>query len=177
MRRALLTTALAVLAPAALVACGEDGTDEDDAALASSLIEHHAAGIELANTTIGRDGLDPRVAELAETIRVDGTADIDALATLVKERGGKPPRTGFGTGDGHTPHEDGHGDLESLAAEGDDAFARAWLTRMIAHHEDGLVLAGEADEDGGSELADLVDDTVAAQETELERMRAWLDET
>lgn len=175
MRRAVLAL---VFALPFLAACGGDGPNDADTELAASLIEQRAAGIELANTTIGRDGLDPRIAHLAEQIRVDGTEDIDALAGLLKEWGEKAPRTGFGTGDGHTPHEDGHGDLEELAAAGDARFERAWLERMVAHHEEVLALAGEVEERGESEeLAGEVDETVATLGAELERMRGWLGET
>ncbi|RYU15546.1 DUF305 domain-containing protein [Nocardioides iriomotensis] len=175
MRRAVLTLLVAL---PFLAACGGDGPNDADSELAASLIEQRAAGIELANTTIGRDRLSPRIAQLAEQIRVDGTADIDALAALLKEWGEKAPRTGFGTGDGHTPHEDGHGDLEKLAAASDARFERAWLERMIAHHQEALTLAAEIEERGESEeLAGEVDETVATLEAELERMRGWLGET
>jgi uncharacterized protein (DUF305 family) len=176
MRRTVLASVL--LALTFLGACGGDAPNDADTAIAGSLIEQQAAGIELANTTIGRDGLDPRIARLAEEIRVGGTADIDALAAMLKEWGEKAPRTGFGTGDGHTPHEEGHGDLEQLAAAPAPAFERQWLARMIAHHEESLTLTDELEERGESEeLATQVDETVATLEAELERMRGWLGET
>ena len=88
------------------------------------------------------------------------------------------PRTGFGTGDGHTPHEDGHGDPEELAAAPAATFERRWLARMIAHHEESLRLTDEIEERGETEeLATQVDETVATLEAELERMRGWLGET
>lgn len=185
--------ALATLAPLLwLTGCGSD-TDHNDADVefATAMTEHHAQAIQMANFTIGREGLDPEVAALAEGIRVDQTEEIDTLSAWLEEWGEPVPETGFATGDGHTHSEDSgsddHGDMPGMAsgaamdalAEAPDAeFEEQWLTMMVEHHEGAVAMAEEVADAGESpEVEELAGSIEADQRGEIEDMTSWLDET
>ena len=154
---ALLTTVLL------LGACSTADHNDADVAFATDMIEHHAQAIQMANFTIGREGLDPEIAALAEEIRVDQTEEIDTLSAWLEQWGEPVPETGFATGDGHTHSEesgsDEHGDMpgmasgaamDALAEAADPAFEEQWLAMMIEHHEGAVAMAEEVDDAGKS---------------------------
>ncbi|QNN51556.1 DUF305 domain-containing protein [Nocardioides mesophilus] len=186
------TTRLGVLLSGLLLAGCGTGEDHNDADVefATDMIGHHAQAIEMANYTIGRDGLDPRITELAEDIRVSQTEEIDAMSAWLEEWEEPVPETGFATGDGHSHSEGGHDDggdgttgmpgmmgeaeMERLAQAPDRVFEDLWLQMMIAHHEGAVEMAGRVLEQGESEdVATLASDVRTAQAEEIEAMRGW----
>ena len=185
--------AVATLAPLMwLVGCGSDAEhNEADVEFATAMIEHHAQAIQMANFTIGREGLDPQVAGLAEQIRITQTEEIDTMSAWLEEWGEPVPETGFATGDGHTHSEDSgsedHGDMPGMAsgaaldalAEAPDAeFEEQWLAMMVEHHEGAVAMAEEVVDAGESpEVEDLAASIKADQQAEIEEMSSWLDET
>lgn len=187
-----MTRLAALLAALLLVgACGSDHNDAD-VAFATDMIEHHAQGIQIANFTIGREGLDPRIAELAEEIRVEQTQEIDALSELLRDWDEPVPETGFATGDSHSHSEEAGGhqaaqhpdmpgmmsaeDLDRLAKAPDAEFATVWMEAMIAHHEGAITMAEDVQEQGEHPaLADLASEIESVQEVEVKDLRRWLD--
>lgn len=186
--------ALAALAPVLwLTGCGSDaGHNDADVEFATAMIEHHAQAIQMANFTIGREGLDPEVAALAEQIRVGQTEEIDTMSAWLEEWGEPVPETGFATGDGHTHSEDDsedtdHGDMpgmmsgaamDAIAEAPDARFEERWLAAMVEHHEGAVAMAEQVADSGESpEVADLADSIKADQQAEIEDMTSWLDET
>jgi uncharacterized protein (DUF305 family) len=155
------------------------------------MVEHHAQAIQMANFTIGREGIDPRIVELAEEIRVSQTEEIATLADLLEGWGETPPETGFGPGDAHTHENDmdpgEHGDMpgmmsgeemERLAAAPDSDFARMWLEMMVEHHRGAVTMVDTVQDDGKHErLRDLADEIETVQRTEVKDMQRWLDGT
>lgn len=172
----------------ALAGCGSEGHNEADVEFATAMVEHHAQAIQMANFTIGRDGLDPRIAELAEEIRLSQTAEIDEMAGFLRSWGEEVPETGFATGDSHS-HDDemvggDHADMpgmmsaaemEELAAAQGDAFAGQWMRMMIEHHEGALTMIDELQADGEHEgLRGLAEQMEADQRTEIGDLERWL---
>ena len=172
------TTVVGMLAAAVmLVGCGGADHNEADVEFATAMVEHHAQAIQMANFTIGRDGLDPRIAELAEEIRLSQTAEIDELADFLRSWGEEVPQTGFATGDSHS-HDDemvggGHADMpgmmsaaemEELAEAPRGAFPEMWMRMMIEHHEGALTMIDELQADGEHQgLGDLAEKMEAEQ--------------
>ena len=184
------TLATALLAVLALGACGGGGTEPNDAdvAFASDMIEHHAQAIQMANYSIGRQGIDPRIAELAEEIRVSQTEEIDTLAGYLEDWGEEVPETGFATGDSHSHDHDttvgGHSgmpgmmsaeDMERLEAAKGDEFSRMWMQMMIEHHEGALTMVDEVQEEGDhTGIRELADGVENVQRTEIKDLERWL---
>lgn len=187
MSRVVSVAAGVVAALVTLVGCGADHNDAD-AEFATAMVEHHAQAIQMANFTIGRDGLDPRIAELAEEIRLARTAEIDEMADLLRSWGEEVPETGYATGDSHAhdgdmvggDHADlpgmmSAGQLESLARAPTNAFAGRWMRMMIEHHEGALTMIDEVRSEGEhDELRELAEEMAAAQRTEIGDLERWL---
>ena len=161
MTRWVAATLLGVLARSSCAS--QRGANDADVEFATSMIEHHAQAIEMANYTIGREGVDPRIADLAEQVRIGQTREIDTLSGWLEEWGEPVPETGFATGDGHTHSEDtgsdGHGDMPGMTSDADmDALAEApdrefeeqWLAMMVEHHEGAVAMAEEVADAGES---------------------------
>lgn len=171
-------------------ACSTADHNEADVAFATDMVEHHAQAIQMANFTIGRDGIDPRIAELAEEIRVEQTQEIDTLSGWLREWGEPVPETGFATGDSHSHESDGyetdaHTDMpgmmsgEEMArlAEAPDAeFGSMWIEMMVAHHEGAITMAEAVQDEGKHDrLVDLAADIESVQRVEVKDLRRWLD--
>lgn len=94
-------TGMAAVGLAALLllvaGCGGGGPNDADVEFSTAMVVHHAQAIQMASYSIGKDGVDPRVARLAEEIRVSQTRQIDALARLQRGWGEEVPETGFAT--------------------------------------------------------------------------------
>ena len=177
-----------VAAVVSLTGCGSEDHNEADVEFATAMVEHHAQAIQMANFTIGRDGIDPRIAELAEEIRLSQTAEIDEMAGFLRSWGEEVPETGFATGDSHShdsemvggDHVDMPGmmtaaEMEELAGAQGDAFAHMWMQMMIEHHEGALAMVDEVQDDGEHEgLRRLAEQMEAAQRTEIGDLERWL---
>ena len=187
MTRWVAATLLGMLSVASCASSQE--ANDADVEFATSMIEHHAQAVEMANYTIGREGLDPRIASLAEHVRVGQTREIDTLSGWLQEWGEPVPETGFATGDSHSHSEDSgtpdehaglpgmmSGDeLDALAAAPDAKFEARWLAMMIEHHRGAVAMAADVAEAGDSaEVAELAESIKADQQGEIARMRDWL---
>ena len=186
--RWVATVVLGVLAVVPLGGCSNEDHNEADVQFATVMVEHHAQAIQMANFTIGRAGIDPRIAELAEEIRITQTAEIDELAGLLRAWGEEVPQTGFATGDSHshdgdmvggdhadTPGMMTAGEMEELAAAERAAFAEMWMRMMVEHHEGALSMIDEVQDAGEHEgLRDLAEEMDAAQRTEIRDLERWL---
>ncbi len=183
---------VAALVAVLMLAAGCSMADHNNADVdfATGMIEHHAQAIQMANFTIGREGIDPRIGELAEEIRVAQTGEIDRMADWLRGWGEPVPETGFATGDSHA-HEMGssgdeaHSDLPGmmtsdemgvLAEAPDEVFARMWIEMMIEHHEGAIAMSAEVADDGRhDDLAALAAEIAAMQALEVRDLQRWLD--
>ena len=186
-----MTRLAALLVSVLLVgACSTADHNEADVAFATAMIEHHAQAIQMANFTIGREGIDTRVAELAEEIRVEQTQEIDAMSEWLRAWGEPVPETGFATGDSHSHETEGyagddHGDMPGMMsgsdlaqlAEAPDAdFESMWIEMMIAHHEGAITMAQGVQDDGQHDgIAELAADIESVQQVEVKDLERWLD--
>ena len=189
-----LVMLLVTVMSAGLLAGGCSTADHNDAdvAFATDMIGHHAQAIQMANFTIGREGVDPRIARLAEEIRVDQTREIDTMSGWLRDWDEPVPETGFATGDGHTHSDDPYGamggdhpgmpgmmsadELRTLAEAPADEFDALWIQMMVAHHEGAIQMAQEVQDEGRSEdVADLAGEIESAQRAEVKDLKGWLD--
>ena len=183
---ALLLTVLLVSS------CSTADHNDEDVAFATDMIEHHAQAIQLANITIGRTGIDPRIAELAEEIRLSQTREIDTMSQWLRDWGEPVPETGFATGDSHSHSDDPMGslgeghtempgmmsaeELRALANAPDSEFDALWLRMMVEHHQGAITMAQEVQDEGrADDVADLAADMESAQRVEVKDMQRWLD--
>lgn len=173
-------------------ACSTADHNDEDVAFATAMIEHHAQAIQMANFTIGREGIDPRIAELAEEIRVSQTQEIDTMSQWLRDWGEPVPETGFATGDSHSHSEDPSGstsedhsdmpgmmsgeEMSALADAPAGKFDALWIHLMVEHHQGAITMAQQVQDEGKAEdVADLAADIESVQRVEVKDMQRWLD--
>jgi uncharacterized protein (DUF305 family) len=155
-----------------------DATDANvndaDEMFASMMIVHHEQAIEMSDIVLAKDGVDPRVVELAEAIKTAQGPEIEQLQDWLDEWGTRP--------DDHQmegmDHSDGmmsENDLAALdAADGAEA-SRLFLEQMILHHEGAVEMARMQVENGSNpDAVDLAQTIIDAQTTEIREMRRLL---
>jgi uncharacterized protein (DUF305 family) len=190
MNRTTTTSAGILLAVLTLGGCAGEDHNDADVEFATTMIGHHAQAIQMANYTIGRDGVDPRIAELAEEIRISQTEEIDTLSGYLRDWGEEVPETGFATGDSHSHSEEDMGgdheaaadmpgmmsdaEMEDLATAQGDEFARMWMQMMVEHHEGAVAMVDDLQEEGEHEdLAELAGEMEDVQRTEIRDLERW----
>lgn len=155
--------------------------NEEDVELLRGMIPHSEQAVIMSEAVLGKDGIDPAVAALAEEVVATEGPEIEEMRELLDDCGGEEPVAV----DDHAAH--GHGEeggisgmltAEELAeletAEGADA-ARLYLERMIAHSEGAVDMAQLHGEVGAKpEVLELSERVVEDQRAEVDRMKALL---
>lgn len=193
MRIRVALTALAALIALALAACASDGgstaamdhgdhddrsqaaaANDADIAFTAGMIPHHEQAIEMSDIVLGKDGIDPRVGELAERIKTAQGPEIDRLQGWLRDWGAEHA----GHGGDHAGHGDGTMTEEDLAALRDASGAdasRLFLEQMIAHHEGAVQMAEtQIAEGGNADAIALAREIASAQAAEIQQMRDLL---
>jgi uncharacterized protein (DUF305 family) len=193
MRIRVALTALAALIALALTACASDGgstaamdhgdhgdrsqaaaANDADIAFTAGMIPHHEQAIEMSDIVLGKDGIDPRVGELAERIKAAQGPEIDRLQGWLRDWGAEHA----GHGGDHAGHGDGMMTEEDLAALRDASgvdVSRLFLEQMIAHHEGAVQMAEtQIAEGGNADAIALAREIASAQAAEIQQMRDLL---
>lgn len=153
------------------------GHNSDDTAFAQMMIEHHVGAIEMADLALER-ATTPEVRDLAARIREAQGPEIDQMTGWLEGKG-EPTNSGNMTGMDHGSMEmDGLDQSEAMAdleqATGTE-FDRRFLQLMIAHHTGALEMAQTQLDDGvNTEMRDLAQTIIAAQEAEIAEMEDLL---
>lgn len=184
-KRRLLLLALPTLAAAVLVlaACGGgagEGTEAEgeaelafDQAFIDAMVPHHEEAIAMAQAAIEAGLTEPDLVEIAEAIVATQQAEIDRMLEWRADWYGSGEVDPMGAdGLGLSMEEMGMqhaaGDLDG-AEDVDQAFA----AMMVDHHGGAIVMAQLALERAEhAELRELAEAIIAAQEAEIETMRA-----
>lgn len=153
---------------------GHSGTDTE---FAQMMIEHHVGAIEMADLALER-ATTPEVRDLATRIREAQGPEIDVMTGWLEGKG-EPTGDGNMTGMDHGSMEmeglDQTGAMADLEQATGAEFDRRFLQLMIAHHAGALEMAQAQLDDGvNTEMRDLAQTIVAAQEAEIAEMEAQL---
>jgi len=182
-RTIALATAVVALS---LAACGSDDTDsagstgdhnDTDVAFAQQMIPHHAQAVDMSDIVLAKDGVDARVADLAEEIKAAQTPEIDVMAGWLSDWDEEVPPTA-GTQDMGGMEMDGMmsaEDMTDLEEADADRASRLFLGQMTEHHV-GAIDTAEQEVDGGSypEAIDLAETIIETQQAEITRMEELL---
>jgi uncharacterized protein (DUF305 family) len=175
MRKALMGAAVAALA-LTLAACSTHGEmmtgsgDPEDVMFAQMMIPHHEQAVEMSDIALARS-TDPEITELAQEIRGAQQPEIDQMKAWLGEWG-VPVMTD------HSDHEMAgmlsDEEIAELGTLSGDAFDRAFLEGMIAHHEGALVMAEPVRDSADADVKALAEAIVITQTAEIEQMRQML---
>lgn len=161
--------------------------NDADMSFARDMIPHHEQAIVMSDIVLAKQGIDPRVIELANQIKAAQDPEIATMREWLVEWGSPSTPPGH---DGHDMAGDMPGDmatheemgmmsdqeLEQLRqAQGADA-SRQFLTGMIAHHEGAVKMAQTEIDTGRSEAAiHLSHEIIETQQREIDAMKQILE--
>lgn len=183
---ATATSSSAVATATSSAAPGAEAHNDADVMFAQHMIPHHEQAVQMSDMMLAKEGIDPRVTELATQIKAAQGPEIEQLQGWLTQWG-NPPMAPMPSGD--MDHGDmGGGDMgamegmlseEDLAALGNAQgveAAKLFLTQMIAHHE-GAVTMAQDEIDGGQFPAavEMAHTIVTTQQQEIDTMRGLLD--
>ncbi len=147
--------------------------NDADVTFAQQMIPHHTQAIEMSDTLLAKQGIDPRVTELANQIKAAQGPEIQQMQGWLTQWGTAP-----------MPPMSGHGDMAGMMSEQDmtalkDAqgvdAAKLFLTQMISHHEGAITMAQTEIKDGQYPPAvELARAIVTAQQREIVTMNGIL---
>ncbi|ROR65352.1 DUF305 domain-containing protein [Agrococcus jenensis] len=158
-------------------AAGSSEANAADEMFVTGMIPHHQQAIEMSEMVLEKDGLDPRVADLAERIRAAQAPEIEQLQGWLDEWGVEASADG-----GHGGHGAGGGmmsedDMQALEdADGAEA-STLFLQQMVAHHEGAVEMAEVEVADGQHpDVVALAQQMADAQSAEIAEMEQLLTE-
>jgi uncharacterized protein (DUF305 family) len=171
---------------------------------AQHMIPHHQQAIEMSDMVLGKQGIDPRVTELAKQIKAAQGPEIEQMQGWLAQWGNPPmPMPSGMPGHGNMPMQPGdmpgHGSMPTTSgmpsmpgmpgmsgmmseqdmaalqeAQGVEA-SKLFLTQMITHHEGAITMAQNEIKDGQyPDAVELAQAIVAAQQKEIDAMKGIL---
>lgn len=146
----------------------DDVHNSQDADFAAKMIVHHWQAITMTRLAPGRTD-NAKVLDLARRIEAEQTPEIQELSRWLTGWGKPVPAAGA------VPGSPSAAEVKALEAARNDAFDRAFLTRMISHHQEAVIQAKEQLKAGADErVKGLAEDIVEAQTAEIADMRTLL---
>jgi uncharacterized protein (DUF305 family) len=137
--------------------------------------QHHQQAIEMSDMLLAKQGIDPRVTDLANQIKAAQGPEIQQMQGWLTQWGSPamPPMSGH-----DMPGMQGmmsESDMTALTnARGGEA-SKLFLTQMISHHEGAITMAQSEIKDGQHPAAiDLARTIVTTQQKEIDTMRGML---
>ncbi|NKX53932.1 DUF305 domain-containing protein [Arthrobacter mobilis] len=169
--------------PAATPSSAAAGHNSADVMFAQMMIPHHQQAIQMSDIMLAKEGIDPRVTELAERIKAAQAPEIKTMQGWLAAWDSPAPDPG-GHDMGGAHGEDMGGGMSGMlnqdelnrleGAEGSDA-AELFLTQMIAHHEGAVQMAGQQARNGSNpEAVALAKAIVEDQKAEIREMEDLL---
>jgi uncharacterized protein (DUF305 family) len=167
------TSASATASPAPPSA---EAHNDADVMFAQQMIPHHTQAVEMSDTLLAKQGIDPRVTALANQIKAAQGPEIQQMQGWLTQWGSPslPPMSGHGDM-GEMSGMMSEQDMTALKdAQGVDA-SKLFLTQMIAHHEGALTMAQSEIKDGQYPPAvDMARAIVTTQQREIDTMNGLL---
>jgi uncharacterized protein (DUF305 family) len=150
--------------------------NDADVTFAQHMIPHHTQAVEMSDTLLTKQGIDPRVTALANQIKAAQGPEIQQMQGWLTQWGAPsmPPMSG----NGNMPGMSGmmsEQDMTALKdAQGADA-TKLYLTQMIAHHQGAITMAQGEIKDGQYPPAlEMAHAIVTSQHQEIETMNGML---
>jgi uncharacterized protein (DUF305 family) len=180
------TTTATTATASATTSPGGEAHNQADVMFAQHMIPHHQQAIEMSDMVLGKQGIDPRVTELANQIKAAQGPEIQQMQGWLTQWGNPAmPSMPAGSMPGHdmpsmsgTPSMSGmmsDADMTALQnAQGVEA-GKLFLTQMIAHHEGAITMAQNEIKDGQYPAAvELAKAILTAQQKEIDTMKGML---
>jgi uncharacterized protein (DUF305 family) len=150
--------------------------NQADVTFAQNMIPHHQQAIEMADIILAKQGIDPRVADLADRIKAAQGPEIQQMRSWLSQwevPTSMPMTTGMGGHEMSGVMSDQ--DMTALKnAQGVDA-GRQFLTMMITHHQSAIAMAEEEIKNGQYAPARAMAQSIdTSQQQEITEMQGTL---
>lgn len=152
--------------------------NEADVEFAQHMIPHHEQAIEMSDIVLAKDGIDPRVVEMATQIKDAQGPEIETMTGWL-QAWGEPAMTSHDMpAHGDEPMMEGMlspAEMDDLRnAEGVEA-SRLFLTGMIHHHEGAITMAQDQIDNGQYPPAlEMSGQIIESQQQEIDSMNEIL---
>jgi uncharacterized protein (DUF305 family) len=162
-------------AAAAKTSTAAEAHNDADVMFAQHMIPHHQQAIEMSDMLLGKQGIDPRVVQLANQIKAAQGPEIQQMQGWLTEWGtpATPPMSGH-----DMPNMQGMmSDADMTALQNAQAVeaSKLFLTQMIAHHEGAITMAQTEIKDGQYPPAvELAHAIATTQQQEIDTMKSIL---
>ena len=185
------TTSPSATAAATTTVPSADAHNQADVMFAQHMIPHHQQAIEMSDMLLSKQGIDPRVIELANQIKAAQGPEIQQMQGWLTQWGspqmpmpsgmpghGDMPTTSGMPGMSGTPGVSGMMSEQDMAAlqnaQGVEA-SKLFLTQMITHHEGAITMAQNEIKDGQYPAAvTMANAIVTTQQQEIDTMKGIL---
>jgi uncharacterized protein (DUF305 family) len=178
------TTASAPMSATSSASPSAAAHNHADVMFAQMMIPHHQQAIEMSDMILGKQGIDPRVTDLATRIKAAQGPEIDQMKGWLSQWGtpsmapsssmpgmGMPGMPGMNGGGGMMSEQD----MAALQNATGVAASKLFLTQMIAHHEGAIRMAQNEIQTGQFPDAITLANTIkTSQQSEIETMRSIL---
>ncbi|WP_416447028.1 DUF305 domain-containing protein [Leucobacter sp. HNU] len=139
------------------------------------MIPHHQQAIEMADTILGKDGIDKRVTTLAQQIKDAQGPEIEKMKGWLSDWGTPYDENSSGGMSGMNHDMGGmmsDADMKALDAATGTEAAKLFLTGMIAHHEGAITMAQDAVKNGqDADVIALAQQVIDGQTAEIATMK------
>jgi uncharacterized protein (DUF305 family) len=181
-------------AAATTTAPSGEAHNDADVMFAQHMIPHHQQAVEMSDMLLAKQGIDPRVTELATQIKAAQGPEIQQMQGWL-DQWGNPPMAPMPSGSMPMPSGDmnmpGHGDMPGMStgqgmmseqdmtalqnAQGVEA-SRLFMTQMTEHHQGAIAMAQTEIKDGQYPPAvEMARSIVTSQQQEIDKMKGILD--
>lgn len=144
--------------------------NQDDIMFAQMMVPHHEQAIVMVDALLAKDGVDPRVVDLATQIKAAQAPEIEQLNVWLDDWGitASGDASSMSHGDGMMTEAD----MQTLADADGPSAGRVFLEQMIVHHQGAIDMA-QAEVDAGVfadavTMAQAIIDTQTAEITTME---------
>jgi uncharacterized protein (DUF305 family) len=154
---------------------GAEAHNDTDVTFAQQMIPHHQQAVEMSDMLLAKQGIDPRVTDLATRIKAEQGPEIQQMQGWL-DQWKVPPMPSMS---GHDMHDMSgmmsEQDMAALtAAQGIDA-SKLFLTQMISHHQGAITMAQKEIEAGQYPPAVQLAHSIAeTQQQEIDTMNGML---
>src|SRR5258708_25467848 len=150
--------------------------NDADVTFAQHMIPHHPQAIEMSDTLLAKQGIDPRVVELANQIKAAQGPEIQQMQGWLTQWGtpSMPPMSGHGDMAGMSGMMSEQ-DMTALKDAQSVHASKLYLTQIIAHHEGAIRMAQSEIKDGQYPPAvGMARAIVTGQQQEIDTMKGIL---
>ena len=143
--------------------------NESDVAFAMGMVAHHEQAIEMSDMILAKDGIDPKVIDLATRIKAAQGPEIVEMTAWLKTWGS--PMDSMSGMSGMDSGMMSDEDMAALNAATGTEASKLFLEQMTTHHQGAIIMAKTEISDGkNAEATKLANAIVTSQSAEIAEM-------